>query len=307
MERTVKLLTTTGNGQFEEVDWVKPEITDNEIEVRAVMTGVCRSDIDMMMGQFALPQNMHGHEGLGIVTAVGHNISDQEAKIGDYVATRGEPAYADYYNAKIDTFVKVPALESKYILEPIACAINIFDQINKVDPKGFISHTCKICILGTGLLASVVYQTLRHNSFTNIHVVGNYNAAYWLLKHSIEVKLQPIGQYDIVIDLANNNISFTQNIYEGNSLLVMAAAKHPPVIASFDNLLWNAVTICCPSPRSDTFIGAMHEAERLITHGIIDIGNFWSKGYNRNTEWQQAFTNSVNRTDGFNRAYIYWP
>jgi D-arabinose 1-dehydrogenase-like Zn-dependent alcohol dehydrogenase len=89
----VRLLSTDGKGTFQEIDWIKPEITADEIEVRAVLTGVCRSDIDMMLGKFnRLPVNMHGHEGLGQVTKVGANIMDVTS--GDYVATRGEPAYA---------------------------------------------------------------------------------------------------------------------------------------------------------------------------------------------------------------------
>ena len=92
----VKLLQTTGTGEFIEVYWTKPDITADEIEVQAVMTGVCRSDIDMMQGNFGpLPINMQGHEGLAQVTKVGKNVKD--VKAGDYVATRGEPAYADRY------------------------------------------------------------------------------------------------------------------------------------------------------------------------------------------------------------------
>ena len=46
----VRCLQTTGQGHFEEVEYDKPEPTSNQIEVKAVMTGVCRSDIDMMNG-----------------------------------------------------------------------------------------------------------------------------------------------------------------------------------------------------------------------------------------------------------------
>ena len=47
-----RCLQTTGQGYFEDVDYNKPEPGPYEIEVRAVMTGVCRSDIDMMQGNF---------------------------------------------------------------------------------------------------------------------------------------------------------------------------------------------------------------------------------------------------------------
>jgi len=128
----VRLLHTTGNGKFDEIVWDKPTPSENEIEVKAVLTGICRSDIDMMEGNFGpLPLSMQGHEGLGQVTKVGSNLTG--VKIGDYVATRGEPAYADFYNVRENEYVVVPYADPKYILEPVACGINVvvqpYDQI----------------------------------------------------------------------------------------------------------------------------------------------------------------------------------
>lgn len=37
----VKCLQTTGQGYFEEVEFDKPEPSNYEIEVKALMTGVC--------------------------------------------------------------------------------------------------------------------------------------------------------------------------------------------------------------------------------------------------------------------------
>ena len=71
-----------------EKDYLVPMLLANEIRVEAVMTGVCRSDIDMMNGKPVAHAEMHGHEGLGRVIAVGNDIDD--CKIDDYVATRGE-------------------------------------------------------------------------------------------------------------------------------------------------------------------------------------------------------------------------
>ena len=47
-----RCLQTTGQGFFEEVIYDVPPLNEDEICVRAVMTGVCRSDIDMMQGNF---------------------------------------------------------------------------------------------------------------------------------------------------------------------------------------------------------------------------------------------------------------
>lgn len=142
-----RILVTEGTGDFKESTYYLSPLKANEVRVRSRMTGVCRSDIDMMTGDFALlPVEMSGHEGLGEVVAVGDNVDDVE--IGDYVATRGEPAYADEYNAQ--HYVRVPELNPRYIVEPVACAINVGNSIG-------LGSTL---IVGTGFLATVVAQWL---------------------------------------------------------------------------------------------------------------------------------------------------
>jgi D-arabinose 1-dehydrogenase-like Zn-dependent alcohol dehydrogenase len=303
MERKVRLLTTEGNGFYKEVEWVKPEIQPYEIEVKALMTGVCRSDIDMMYGQFNLPMNMHGHEGLGVVTQVGGQVRD--VVVGDFVATRGEPAYADFYNTPIESYVKVPQPSPKYIVEPIACGINVFREIML---RADIFNGQRIAIIGTGFLSHVVCTNLNlRGVYSGIDVIGNYSKEFWMEEHSIEVQSKPDGKYDVVIDLSTNDISLTQDIYNPNALLVFASSKHPYVSSNFDHLLWNAVTMVCPSPRTPGFHACMLEAVSQIETGKLNVENFWTRGYNRNTEeWRLAFIDSANRPKGFNRAFIYW-
>ena len=121
--KEVSILYTEGKGKFEEGKYY----THLKLikYVKSKMTGVCRSDIEMMYGNFVLGLEMQGHEGLGEVLEVA-DVKDVE--VGDYVATRGEPAYADEYNANDGTFVKVPRLDPKYIIEPVACGLNVVMQ-----------------------------------------------------------------------------------------------------------------------------------------------------------------------------------
>ena len=293
----VKLLHTDGQGTFVETDWVKPDITADEIEVKAVMTGVCRSDIAMMMGEFGpLPIHMSGHEGLGQVTKIGDNITD--TKVGDFVATRGEPAYADYYNVRFGEFVKVPEAHPRYILEPVACGINCvnqaYDEINKRSEG-------RCLIIGSGFLAWVVYNYLQHE-FTDmeIDVVGRSNRD--LFGNVLTYKTE--GTYDIVIDLGSGTEVFDQLILNNEALVIFGVEK--TVTTNFQNLLWKACTMIFPSPRNSKFIMSMMEARHMIENGTLDIDKFWTKCYNRNTEWQQAFADGKDRPNGYSRGYIKW-
>ncbi len=298
----VKLLATAGQGKFLEQFWIKPDITDDEIEVRAVMTGVCRSDIDMMNGNFGiLPLSMQGHEGLGQVTKVGKNVN--EVKVGDYVATRGEPAYADVYNVRSREFVLVPQAHPRYILEPVACGINVVQQpLREIAERSGPGR--RLLIIGSGFLAWVAYNTIKLNHLDfEIDVLGRSNKELWgdrLQQHFAD----EVSYYDVVIDLGSGTEVFNADILKNEALVVFGAQKE--VTTDFSNLLWKACTMIFPSPRTDRFYQCMKDAEYWITNGDLVVDRFWTKGYNRDTEWHDAFRDGNNRPAGYSRGYIYW-
>lgn len=295
----VRVLQTTGTGEFNEVHWDKPEPDGFQIEVKAVMTGVCRSDIDMMNGDFGpLPLEMQGHEGLGIVTKIGEHITD--VMVGDYVATRGEPAYGDYYNVESESYVRVPELSPKYILEPVACALNCIHQ--PIEELRRRPHG-RVLILGSGFLAWIIYNALYADPtlhFTDIDVVGGSNRDLW----GDKLKVDHSGDYDVVFDLSSRTDIFDKPILREHALIVFGAQKQ--VSTDFSNLLWKACTMIFPSPRHPNFYHSMRKARDLIQKGHIDVDKFWTKEYNRETEWQQAFADGNNRPQGYSRGYIKW-
>lgn len=294
-----RLLYTTGNGQFLETEWQRPPIQDTEIAVKAIMTGVCRSDIDMMEGNFGpLPLSMQGHEGLGQVIEVGSKVTD--VKVGDFVATRGEPAYADQYNVKEREYVKVPEASPKYILEPVACGVNVVSQpLSEIQQRSGPGK--RLLILGSGFLAWIAYNSLKLFQVEfDITVVGNSNKDLWqdALSQSFD------GAFDVVIDLSPRADVFDSIELNPQALFIFGSQKR--INTDFGALLWKACTIIFPSPRTNNFHHAMILAEEWITNGKISVDKFWTRGYNRNIEWSQAFTDGVNRPVGYSRGYIYW-
>ena len=294
-----RILYTDGKGKFVETIYDKPDCDENEIVVKALMTGVCRSDIDMMQGNFGpLPINMSGHEGIGEVMIVGANVND--ISIGDYVATRGEPAYADYYNVRDGEFVKIPEAHPRYILEPVACGMNVVRQANnEIELRSGSGK--KLLILGSGFLAWVAYHTLKIEGYDiEVDVVGSSNQNIWgdiLLLGTTE-------KYDVVIDLSGKDDVFNGDLLNEGALIIMGAQKK--VTTDFGNLLWKACTMIFPSPRNPDFIYAMKRAEYWITSGKLNVDYFWTRSYNRNTEWQQAFDDGLNRPNNYSRGYIVW-
>ena len=291
----VKCLQTTGQGYFEEVEYDKPEIGDTDIEVKAILTGVCRSDIDMMQGNFGpLPLSMQGHEGLGVVTKIGVKVTGI-AK-GDFVATRGEPAYADYYNVRANEYVQVPEAHPRYILEPVACGINcvVDDFQDRADTKTLI--------LGSGFLAWVVYNNLKmHFPEMAVDVLGSSNEDLW----GDKLLVATTESYDNVIDLSGKYGIGTYINLNNNALIVDAVGKAVSKEEA-QAQLWKAVTTIKPSPRTPKFIESMHQARWMIENGELEVDSFWTKSYNRDIEWQQAFADGVDRPNGYSRGYIKW-
>ena len=267
----VRCLQTHGNGEFQEVVYDKPDPSAYEIEVRAVMTGVCRSDIDMMQGNFGpLPLHMQGHEGIGQVTRVG-SVDKVTTKVGAYVATRGEPAYADYYNVRMDEYVEIPSPEPKYILEPVACGINLINQA-----KGLIEEKqgekSKMLILGSGFLAWVAYHTVRLDGYNyQIDILGSNNIDLWgnqLLSNTDE-------SYDVVIDVSGKYTLGSEINLNNNALIIDAVGK-PISKTEAEQLLWKACTTIRPSPRNPQFIDCMNSAKEWIENGHLKVDSFWS-------------------------------
>ena len=295
-----RILYTDGGGSFKESNWERAETGQDQISVRSIMTGVCRSDIDMMQGTFSLlPIDMSGHEGLGQVVAVGDNITDVVP--GDFVATRGEPAYADFYNVRSKEYVKVPSPDPKYIIEPVACGINLIHQPIVEIMRKIHNGQNRFLILGSGFLAWVAHRTIQLlGNPTIIDVVGRSNTELW----GDTLKSAPEGTYDVIIDLSSSTTVFDSVIYNEGALIVLGSQK--TVTTDFGNMLWKSVTMTFPSPRNPGFYQCMKQAVEWIENGELVVDDFWTREYDRDTEWQQAFEDAVNRPKNYSRGYIKW-
>lgn len=303
----VRCLMTEGNGHFYETEYDCPTDLDDSIIVKNIMTGVCRSDIDMMQGNFGpLPLHMQGHEGLGQVIEIGKNIRGP-ISLGDYVATRGEPAYADYYSVREGEYVRVPEAHPRYIIEPVACGINLIHSVFS-HLKG--RENKKTLVMGSGFLSYIAYNFLQSGIIgstleSKIDIVGSSNKDIWQ-EAGVSLLSSPNENYDVIIDLNGNVPLFLNpNIIRNNGLVIEGVSRD---ISKQENehLLWRSVTTVRPSPRTSTFYSAMGQAVVYIRNGEINVDKFWTKSYNRNTEWQQAFADGANRPAGYSRGYIVW-
>lgn len=301
-----RILYTLGDGVFQQGGYTPGTLDEQDIHVRAVMTGVCRSDIAMMNGEFGpLPIPMQGHEGLAQVITVGSGVSGVQP--GDYVATRGEPAYADEYHVKPEQWVVVPSADPKWILEPVACGVNcVLQARHAIALQSTTTPLPRAVIIGSGFLAKIVLRTFAILfPEISVDVIGSSNSEYFDEQGS-PLLIDFDGTYDIVVDLKEDDRVFNTDCINENAIIIMATEKPNGIDTTLSNMLWKAVTMIFPSPRAPTFYEAMLCARQWQMDGKLVLDNFWDRGYNRDTEWQQAFEDANNRTGNYGRGYIYW-
>ena len=133
-------------------------------------------------------------------------------------------------------------------------------------------------------------------------MLGSSNKDIW---GEVELKNQPSGTYDVVIDLVGHRELFLVPILNTQALIIQGVSRTVSK-KEMENLLWKACTMVYPSPRVSGFEQDMELAVEWIQHGLLNVDKFWTKCYNRNTEWQQAFADGADRPSGYSRGYIKW-
>jgi NADPH:quinone reductase len=152
---TMTAAVLTGAGEITVKRVRIPEPGAGEVRIRLEGCGVCASNLTPWAGpdwmQFPTDPGGLGHEGWGLVDAVGEGVS--ALAIGDRVAALSYHAYATHDIAKADAVVKLPAALAgqPFPGEPLGCAMNIFERAD-------IRPGQTIAIVGIGFLGALLTQ-----------------------------------------------------------------------------------------------------------------------------------------------------
>jgi threonine dehydrogenase-like Zn-dependent dehydrogenase len=130
-----------------------PEPQRDEVRVRLEGSGVCASSLPTWEGRdwfnYPQPAGAPGHEGWGVIDALGSGVSDLE--IGQRVAVLSYKAFAEYDIAPATQVVPLPpSLDSAAVpAEPLGCAMNIFAR-SAIEPGQTVA------IVGIGFLGALL-------------------------------------------------------------------------------------------------------------------------------------------------------
>jgi threonine dehydrogenase-like Zn-dependent dehydrogenase len=150
---TMRAAVLAGPGQIRLDEVSLPEPGPGQVRVRLEGCGVCASNLTPWAGpewqQFPTEPGSLGHEGWGVVDAVGEGV--EGVSPGDRVAALSYKSYADYDIAEADAVVRLPeSLNGQpFPGEPLGCAMNIFHRSD-------IQAGQTVAIVGIGFLGAIL-------------------------------------------------------------------------------------------------------------------------------------------------------
>ena len=130
-----------------------PEPGPGEVRIQLEGCGVCGSNLPVWEGRpwfaYPLPSGAPGHEGWGVVDAVGPSVD--RVAVGDRVAALSTRAFAEYDVAAAAAVVRLPPelAGRDFPGEPLGCAVNAFRR-SAIEPGD------TVVIIGIGFLGAVI-------------------------------------------------------------------------------------------------------------------------------------------------------
>src|SRR5689334_1854200 len=154
-KQMMRAAVLTGAGKLKIDNVPLPQPGPGQVRIRLEGCGVCASNLTPWEGpewmQFPTQPGALGHEGWGVVDAVGKGVTS--LTVGDRVAALSGKAYAQYDLADAAQVVKLPETlrDLDLPLEPFGCAMNIFRRSD-------IREGMTVAIVGIGFLGACLVK-----------------------------------------------------------------------------------------------------------------------------------------------------
>ena len=276
----------TGAGKLKIERVAVPEPAAGQVRIRLEGCGVCASNLTPWQGpewmQFPTEPGALGHEGWGIIDAVGSGVSDLQP--GDRAGFLSGHAYAEYDVAEAAHVVKLPdALRDADLpLEPFGCAFNIFRRSD-------IKAGQTVAIVGIGFLGAILVK-LASNAGARVIGISRRQQSLDLAREMGAAETIPMNDHWQIIERVREltNGSFCDRVIEAvgkqwplDLAAELAAERGRLVIAGYHQdgprqvnmQLWNwrGFDVANAHERDPAIaVRGMREAADAIESGLID-------------------------------------
>ncbi len=136
----------------------------DEVQVQCLANGICAGDIFLFGhnggGRDYSPQRI-GHEGVGVVTARGANVSS--VKEGDFVQCFHWAKYSNIPLPKLVRFRQKPGVPVEALIEPPSCAVSAYHEYH-IEPGD------RALVIGAGYMGLLNVQLLANSPLSELVV-----------------------------------------------------------------------------------------------------------------------------------------
>lgn len=316
---TMRAAMLTAPGHVEVARIARPTPGPNDVRVRVDGCGVCASSIPVWEGRpwFTYPREpgMPGHEGWGVIDAVGDHVS--AARLGQRVAVLSQHAFAEYDIAPADAAVPLPAsLDGRPMPgEALGCAMNVFARAD-------VRAGQHVAVVGIGFLGATLVRLAAHAG-AQVIAISRRSAALDLGRACGATELVPMDNHQRVIDRvrAVTGTDGCDRVFECVGLQwpldlaseitrergrLIVAGYHQDGARHVNMQLWNwrgLDVINAHERASEIYVDGMRRAVEAVAAGVFDPSPLLTHAFPLD-RLGDAFRAVVERPDGFCKAWI---
>jgi threonine dehydrogenase-like Zn-dependent dehydrogenase len=299
-----------------------PEPGTGEVRIRLEGCGVCASNLEPWAGQewMSYPGDPGGlgHEGWGIVDAVGANVTG--LAIGDRIAALSFRSFAEYDIAKADSVVKLPSeLAGKpFPGEPLGCAMNIFHRSD-------IHPGQTVAIVGVGFLGAILTRlatdvgarviAISRRAFS-LDLAKQYGAAetivmddHWRIIEDVKALTNGV-MCDRVIEAVGKQWPLdlaTELVREGGKLIVAGYHQDGPRQVNMQTWNWKGIDVINAHERDPAVcLRGLREAVDAVASGRLDTAPLYTHRYPLD-RLADALDATRDKPEGFLKALVTYP
>jgi threonine dehydrogenase-like Zn-dependent dehydrogenase len=303
------------SGWAELVEVPLPEPGEGEVRLRLEGSGVCGSDLPVWAGrpwfEYPQPPGAPGHEGWGVVDAVGPGVSGLSE--GDRVAGLVYRAYADYDVARAADLVPLPEEAGPFPGEALGCAVNVVRRSG-------ISAGDTVAVLGAGFLGCVIVQlaaaagarvlavSRRRSALETAAAMGA--AETIALEEPVRERVEELtggDLCDVVVEAAGlqATLDVAGPLTRTRGRLVIAGF-HQDGSRQVDMQLWNwrGLNVVNAHERDPAvYVEGIREAARAIAAGRLDPAPLYTHRFGLD-QVDAALDTAAERPEGFIKALV---
>jgi len=315
----IKAAAVTGPGSVALKEVERPRPGEGEVRIRLEGCGVCASNLGPWAGpewmEFPLPPGDLGHEGWGVVDAIGPGVAN--VGMGDRVAALTYRAYAEADIAQADAVLRLPPeLDGKpFPGEPLGCAFNIFRRSD-------IRPGQTVAIIGIGFLGAVLTKLASDAGARviaisrrpeSLELARSYGAAETIPMDDHQAIVDRVGQLtggalcerviecvgkQWPLDLAGELIGF------GGKLVVAGYHQDGPRQVSMQSWNWKGIDVVNAHERDLAVqMQGMREAAEAVASGRLDPAPLYTHAYPLD-RLAEALDATRDKPEGFVKALV---